>query len=320
MPVGEVLGVAVALYRSEDVIADCLSSLKASQGAQLRVVLADNASPDDTCAVVRAWARAHLAPRDFAEAEAGEIARADAWLTLLHLPANGGFAHATNRALELLLADPAIGNFWLLNPDCRADPYAAAAYLRAAGEGPYALIGGRTLYIDPPGMIQSEGGRVSRWSGVCTSLGAGCPHPETPPSDPATLDYVSGANCLASRMFIERAGLMDEGYFLYYEEVDWAQRRGDLPLRLATGALAAHRGGSAIGSGTHHRRASPLSLYWNHRSRMRYLRRHNPAALPLAWLRALTKAAQVLLRGDARGARAVIAAITGRRLHSWTPA
>lgn len=307
------LGVAIALYRSADVIGDCLSSLLASRNVNLRVVLADNASPDETSAAVREWASANLAPHQFAEGRPGEIAQAQAWLTLLHLPANGGFAHATNRALELLMADPQIAHFWLLNPDCRADPGAAAEYLEAARRGPYALIGGRTLYVDPPGMIQSEGGRVSRWTGVCTSLGAGRAHPETPPTDEHSLDYVSGANCLASRMFIERAGLMDEGYFLYYEEVDWAQRRGDLPLRLAPAALAAHHGGSAIGSGTHRRRASPLSLYWNHRSRMRYLRRHNPVALPLAWLWALAKALQVLLSGDARGSRAIIAAIIGRR-------
>src|SRR3990167_4464910 len=95
----------------------------------------------------------------------------------------------------------------------------------------------------------------------------------------------------------ERAGLMDEGYFLYYEEVDWAQRRGDLPLRLAPAAIARHHGGSAIGSGTHGRRASPLSLYWNHRSRMRYLARDNPSALPLAWLWALAKALRLLAGG-----------------------
>lgn len=308
------LGVAIALYRSADVIGDCLSSLLACRDANLRVVLADNASPDDSCEVVRAWARANLAAYQFAEGRAGEIAQAQAWLTLLHLPANGGFAHATNRALELLLADPQIAHFWLLNPDCVADPGAAAAYLHAARQGRYALIGGRTLYVDPPGMIQSDGGRVSRWTGVCTSLGAGRSHPETAPPAERSLDYVSGANCLASRTFIERAGLMDEGYFLYYEEVDWAQRRGDLPLRLAPGALAAHHGGSAIGSGTHSRRASPLSLYWNHRSRMRYLARHNPAALPLAWAWALAKALRLLAGGDARGSRAIIAAVTGRRL------
>ena len=109
---------------------------------------------------------------------------------------------------------------------------------------------------------------------------------------------------------------MDEGYFLYYEEVDWAQRRGDLALRLADGVIVHHKVGSAIGSAAQGRGASAFANYYNYRSRMRFMRRYHPLAWPIAWKFAALKALHLATRGDGEGARAIIAAITGSRLPS----
>ena len=167
------LGVAIALYASADVIGDCLDSLLASRAAQLRVVLVDNASPDDSCEVVRQWAAANLDPADFVEAQFGEIARADTWLTLVRAPKNGGYAHAINRAIELLMPDPTIDLFWALNPDCVVAPDAAARYVEAGADNDFALMGSRTFYLDQPDIIQSEGGYVSRLTGRCIPANLG---------------------------------------------------------------------------------------------------------------------------------------------------
>ena len=51
---------------------------------------------------------------------------------------------------------------------------------------------------------------------------------------PAPMEYVSGASMLASRAFLENVGLMEESYFLYFEELDWALRaRGKFDLAYA---------------------------------------------------------------------------------------
>ena len=307
------LGVAITLFGSADVICDCLASLKASRGVELRVVLVDNASPDDSCEVVRRWAAANLDPAEFAEAGLGEISRADRWLTLIRAPKNGGFAYGTNRAIELLLADDAIDLFWALNPDCVVAPDAAALYCEAGADGNFALMGSRTFYLDQPEMIQSEGGYVSRLTGRCIPANQGARAGEVQSPNPARIQYISGANMVASRRFIERAGPMDEGYFLYYEEVDWAQRRDTLPLRLAPGVQVYHKVGSAIGSAAEGRRASAFAHYYNYRSRMRFMHRHHLFAWPLAWKFAWLKAAQLALIGNRQGARAIIAAIMGMR-------
>ncbi len=301
------LGVAIALYNSQGVIAECLDSLMQAGDASLRIVLVDNCSTDATVQTVRQWAARHAGRISYAEAAVGEIDRAESWLTMLLAPANGGFAYGCNRALELLLADPVIDLFWLLNPDTRTAPHTPAAYLRAGADGAFALMGGRTLYDRPGDVIQTDGGRLSRWTGRCHPVNLGRAHASAKLPDASSLDFISGANCVVSRRFIETAGLMAEDYFLFYEEVDWAMRRGTLPLRVASDALVRHHGGSAIGSARDNRRASPLANYYTYRNRMRFVARHFPFGLPGALMSGLAKSAQLALLGDAAGAWAVMA-------------
>ena len=126
------------------------------------------------------------------------------------------------------------------------------------------------------------------------------------------IDYVTGASCVASRRFLETVGLMREDYFLYYEEVDWALRRGALPLRQAPDAVVLHYGGAAIGSGSIGTRPSPFSHYFNYRNRVRFMRRFAPAALPVTYAYAVAKAARLALGGERAEARAVIAGTFSR--------
>jgi GT2 family glycosyltransferase len=306
---GSMLGVAITTFGSAGIIAECLDSLLACRADVARVVITDNASTDDTCAVIRAWAAQNGVA--FAEAVPGEADPAHSWLTLLRSPVNRGFAYATNRGLELLLRDPAIGLFWLVNPDCLVTPEAAAQYRHAGRDQDFSLMGGRTVFQEHRDTVQTDGGRVSLWTGVCQSVNWGQPVADAPFPDAASLDFITGANCVASRRFLEEIGLMEEGYFLYYEEVDWALRRGSLPLRVVPEAIVYHYGGTAIGSAALNRCPSPFANYFNHRNRIRFIRRHRPVALPVAFAYGLAKSLQLLIRGTAAEARAVLTGLLG---------
>lgn len=308
---GEQLGVAIVAYRSADIIADCLTSLAASHDARLRIVVLDNASDDATVERIREWAAAQPEGYTFAEGAVGEIACARADLTLLRSAVNGGFAYGTNRCLEVLLADPALQLFWLVNPDARARPDTARHYLDAGADGAFALMGGRTVFAGQPQIVQTDGGRVSLWTGKCTSVNWGRPAAQAQVPAAATLDYITGANCVASRRFIDHAGLMREEYFLYYEEVDWALRRGDLPLRVVPQAVVEHLGGTAIGSAGIGRGPSAFSAYFSFRNRIRFLRRFNPWAVPLGLGSVVLKALHWLAQRAPGAAGAALAGALG---------
>jgi GT2 family glycosyltransferase len=319
----ERLGVVIVAFNSADVILDCLDSLFASDDAdRLDVVVVDNASGDDTRAAIVDWAagkrhapnpacvpgQAAPAPKPIAmeTVRVGE-ARSSAPLTLILSDVNGGYAYGVNAGLEYLRGSEGLAGYWVLNPDSIVPPAAPSRFVAALGGQGEGLVSSRWRYVEEPGTIQTDGGRFSRWTGVCTSVNAGRPAAATTLPDGATLDFVTGANIVVPRGFVDRVGRMHEDDFLYYEEVDWAWRRGRQPITMVTGAEIYHRGGTSIGSSNGIRQASPFADYFNQRNRIWFVRRNFPLRAPVAIAWALAKAAQALLRSGPAQARAILA-------------
>lgn len=319
------LGVVVVTFNTADIITENLESLMAEAGdVALDVVVVDNGSTDGTPEAIRAWADGSapfVAPADMPfplsacakpvtlspeGAPCPECTPEAPALTFIETGLNAGFAGGVNRGLAHLAALSAADRFWILNPDGAAAPGAALAFA-TADPGPFSLMGGRVIYTHTPDVIQIDGGTVNRRTGITGNVHQGASHAATPPPDPAAMDFITGASMVASRAFCERAGPMPEQYFLYYEEVDWAFQRGDLPYAYCADGVVYHRAGTAIGSPTLDRIASPFSLYFKHRGRRRFIDRHLPGALVSGWLYTAAKAVQYLLKGYRAETRAMIA-------------
>ena len=205
------IGVVVVTFNSAPVIAECLESVFASKDADVAVVVVDNDSTDSTVQVIEDWAsgRVQLAAREdcpiqplgpvakpvhYIVSQAGEAPQ-EAPLVIVRSPVNRGFAGGVNQGLDVLARRKDVNAFWVLNPDCVVPPDTAAGYLAAAAEGPFSLLSCRTIYYEHPDRIQTDGGKVNRWTGVCSSVHAR-QAPGTPLPDAGDLDYVTGANNL----------------------------------------------------------------------------------------------------------------------------
>jgi GT2 family glycosyltransferase len=324
------LGVVVVCFNSADVILENLESLLAQVAdVPLDIVLVDNGSTDNTLAVIHAWASGEVpfeAPTDipFAMTPCPKPVRIEGpeagcpgavpgalCVSLIEAGINNGFAGGVNRGLAHLQAHSRADRFWILNPDGVAAPGAARAFAEA-DPGPFSLMGGRVIYTHTPDVIQIDGGLLNHKTGITGNVHQGASHVATSPPDPAAMDFITGASMVASRAFCDRAGPMAEDYFLYYEEVDWAFQRGDLPFAYCAGGIVYHRAGTAIGSPTLERIASPFSLYFKHRGRRRFIDRHLPGALATGWLYTAVKAMQYLLKGYHAETRAMIAGFRDR--------
>ena len=315
-----VLGVVVVTFNSSDVILDCLESLLAAKGVRLVILVVDNASTDHTPETLYEWAAGKVewqipadSPLDISPSQkplniddAPIVSETSHSLSLIHSGVNGGFAFGVNLGLQALSKLPQLDRFWILNPDCVVPSSTARAFaVQEAPPGGFSLMGGRLLYLSKTNTIQTDGGRISWRTGITRSVnqyGA----TDLPPPDPSTVDFITGASMVVSRKFYETTGSMQEDYFLYYEEVDWALRRGKLPLTFCPEGTVYHRAGTSIGSATPFRAASPLSLFFINRARMRFLRRFSPFSLPGALAYSVAKAGQLIIRGDTSGAYALM--------------
>lgn len=145
---------------------------------------------------------------------------------------------------------------------------------------------GTTLrfYFEPE-RVQCRGGYgFNEWTGRVQTLG---PWNETAPEEEVeqSLKYVSGASMFVRRSFLERVGLMNEQYFLYFEEIDWASRgQNAFNLGYCRDATVYHKEGSSIGSNRLRRKRSLFSESYLSRNRVLFMRTYYPCRLPITML------------------------------------
>jgi GT2 family glycosyltransferase len=266
-----------------------LASLLAQKGADLRIVVCDNGSDDDSLLELAAW----IAARPGAE---------QARLHLLALPRNLGYAGGLNAGIAWARSHWPGQLFWLLNNDLHAEPGALRELVEAHARVPSAgLCGSVLLEWDDPSRVQAVCGRYRKWLGVGW-------HEKVPVQAAdgvcLDLDYPVGASLLVSQDYLDRVGPMEESYFLYGEEVDWVERGrrlGYIPV-VALRSRLRHKEGASTGSMGGVRRKSLLSERYGVVNRLRVTRKFWPWLLPLVWSSLLLVALDRLVHGEwARG-------------------
>jgi GT2 family glycosyltransferase len=207
------LAVIVLNYRTAGLTVDCLASLAPEIDAGIAVVVVDNASGDGSAEAIEQ----RIAERGWSS-----------WARLLRAPTNGGFAAGNNLGIRAVEA----GAYVLLNSDTLVRPGAMASLRRAVRERPDAGVIGA-------GMLNAEGApdwsifRVitplselvrSAHSGPVTRLlrrhDTLLPLGETP----REVGWVGFACAVVRREVLEQVGLLDDGFFMYFEDVDYCRR------------------------------------------------------------------------------------------------
>ncbi len=275
--------------RAQDTIA-CAKSVLGQRPFLL--VLVDNASPDDSvrkladfCASNGPFAQFTAANADEARARASALAEKPGALLVVS-PHNRGYAAGNNSGLAAALALGADA-CWILNNDTLLEPGALQniqkALLERAGEG----IGlfGTAVLCGHDGRVQClGGGHTNHWSGLSSQAGNGLTKEEAakiPRQEiESRLNYICGASVVATRNFLKKTGLMDEAFFLYCEEQDWAIRgeKNGFGLGFVPDASIIHFEGSTTGMRPGSRppsRMARLAL-----SRLRLAAKHAPITMP----------------------------------------
>lgn len=271
-------------YNTPGLTVDCLASLdqERARGDVGRVVVVDNASPDGSAEKIRSA----IAANGWSD-----------WVELVPLAQNLGFAAGNNAAIRPLFEKKLLPEYvLLLNPDTVVRPGAVRILVEFLDAHPKAGLAGSRLE-DPDGTPQRS---AFRFPGVAGEFENGVRlglvsrvlsrHVVAPPArdEAHPTDWLAGASLLVRREVFERIGLLDDGYFLYFEEVDFCRRARDAGWECwyVPASRVVHLVGQASGITDRKRAPKRVPPYW-FAARRRYFRKHagrlRGLAADLAW-------------------------------------
>jgi GT2 family glycosyltransferase len=188
--------------------------------------------------------------------------------------------------------------FWFLNADAVVEKSALVELIgRAEKQADIGMVGSVVRYYDSPDVIQALGGsRLDTSNGNSRHIGEGSRISKMPADGSVVereLTYLMGASMLVSQRYIIEIGLMQEDYFLYFEDADWCMRGSEkFKLGFSPKSHIFHKWG--VNS---HKSASHTSVTYYYRNRLRFVARFLPSRLAAA-KRAMF---EQLLRHVARG-------------------
>jgi hypothetical protein len=229
----------------------CLEAVTSLDYANCIVIFVDNASSDGSPTAVRAR---------FPGVE------------IIQTGANLGYAGGNNagirRALEL-----GADYVFLLNNDTVVDPDAVQMLVTVAEANPDSgALGPWIYYLHDRHRLWFATGRWNRDHLRFEWPGQGCIDTELDRRDVET-DYVCGAALFLRAAVLRRIGLLDERFFLVFEESDWCFRakKAGYTCRMVPEARVWHQVGASFGS-----ESSPLRRYFSSRNELLWAEKNLP--------------------------------------------
>jgi hypothetical protein len=255
----------------------CLESLHRSTYPHLEILVVDNGSTDDSVRMIQ---------------------QRDPSVEILEIHANLGFAGGNNRGIRLAL-DRGVRYVWLLNNDTIVEEETLTAMIAVAENDPrLGEIGSILYYADQPDKVQT-------WGGGAINLWAGTSRHYHEPVTSEKLDYLTGASVLIPSHVFRKVGLLDEGYFMYWEDTDFSYRirASGWKLGVAASARLLHKESASSG------RKSPTMERYVSVSGVRFLSKYAPLPwIPIFFL-VFGRATRRLLAFEWRRGLAILAAL-----------
>lgn len=229
----------------------CLLSLRLLAYPNKEIIVIDNGSKSDDVSQLQA-----LFPE----------------VRILSTGINRGFASGNNIGIQTALREGA-DYLFLLNNDTEIFPDTLKILVdKAEKDSSIGIVGPAIYDLAGPQRLSITSGRVNLMTGVSSSAELEEMHKR---NDVEAIDiqFVTGCALLIKRSVVEQIGLLDETFFLYFEEVDWCIRARNAGFRTVylSRAKVLHKHSSTVKTG------SAFQIYHLMRSKMIFLRKYSPS-------------------------------------------
>lgn len=161
-------------------------------------------------------------------------------IKILELDDNYGFAKGNNEGIKYALEHGA-EYILLLNNDTEIQPDTITKMVELQKEKK-SIIVPKIMYADQKDTIWYAGGELSRWLKKAVHSGKGTKDKGKFASD-RSCTFANGCCMLLSKEIIEKIGLLDEQFFLYYEDNEYSLRaeKYDIKIWYCAGAVVYHK-------------------------------------------------------------------------------
>jgi len=243
----------------------CIKTLFGLVGVDFRIIICDNASPDDSYTQIRDWLieeknrdAGYMQGRSLVEldkisAESHFVSENKDAVFLVQTGTNLGYAGGNNVGIRLALNQEDMQYVWILNNDTEVEPNSLLELVKRCKKDPgIGICGSRLVYYHDRSKLQGLGGLYNPW--LCTTRHYAAFADSDMVFDDdrvaSEIDYVIGASMLLTRPLLEQVGLLCEDYFLYYEELDICLRaKENFRIGVASNSVIYHKEGASTGGG-----------------------------------------------------------------------
>jgi GT2 family glycosyltransferase len=295
MASGGRIGIVTVTFNSATVLPDFLRSLKVQGYEDFVLFAVDNASTDNSVQILR----------ECSDPRMRVIRNAD----------NRGVAAGNNQGIQAAL-DAGCSSVLLINNDTEFDPTLIARLKDGFAKYEVEMTCPKMMYYGEPSRIWAAGGKFQRWRGY-RSVHIGDGELDRGQYDVARLvSYVPTCCVLIRKEVFEKIGMMDERYFVYWDDTDFMYRakKAGVKLMYLPEAKLLHKVATLTGGA-----ATPFAMRYGTRNSLYFLLKHFGIILTMPWL-ALSQAIwcqKILLRQESKSWFAMKQAAFCESLSMW---